>query len=181
MKEDKKTSITCQTAYVTFGDNANVIEDFSVVKNKKAPTDKLVANDNDTYIVDALELSLKLLDEQKQMLRDMGNSYFQPWLIILTDGAAHDDSERIRNIKKELCARQKDNKLIVYTMALSDDPELIQQIRGYSIYKPIPYDKDSNELKKFFMYLKKSVSSISNSKINDKPKSFTGPDDFNVQ
>jgi len=176
MQEDRKTSVTCQTAYVTFGDTATVIEDFGIVKNKKAPVDKLVANADSTYICDALEMSLKMLDEQKQMLRDMGNDYYQPWLIILTDGRAHDNPERIKRIKRELNQRQKDNKLIVYTLALSDDAELYQQIRGYSAYKPIPYDKNKEELKNFFRFLKKSISSISNSKISDRVPSYTDPD-----
>lgn len=176
MREDKKTSVTCQTAYVTFGDSANKIEDFGIVKNKQAPVDKLKAYADNTYICDALEMSLKMLDDQKQVLKDMGNGYFQPWLIILTDGKAYDDPERIRQIKRELIQRQKNNKLIVYTMALSDDPEMLQQIRGYSAYKPIPYDRNKEELKKFFLFLKQSISSISNSKISDRVKPYTEPD-----
>lgn len=182
MKEDRKTAVTCQTAYVTFGDKANKIEDFGIVKNKKAPVDKLEANSNNTYICDALEMSLKMLDDQKQILKDMGNDYFQPWLIILTDGKAYDDPERIKELKRELAQRQKQNKLIVYTMALSDNPDMLQQIRGYSIYKPIPYDKNKEELKKFFLFLKQSISSISNSKISDRVKPYTEPDDiFDLQ
>ncbi len=177
MKEDRKTSITCQTAYVTFGDKATKIEDFGLVKNKKAPTDKLKANDNNTLIVDALELALKMVDDQKQLLKDNNIGYYQPWLIIFTDGKAHDDANKIKRIKQELIERQKNKKLTVYTMSLSDDPEMNQQIRGYSIFKPIPFDKDKQELKKFFVYLKNSVSSISNGKINEKIKSYTDLDD----
>ena len=101
MREDKKTSITCQTAYVTFGDIANKIEDFGIVKNKEAPVDKIIANAENTYICDALEMSLKMLDDEKQVLKDMGNGYFQPWLIILTEGKAYDNPERIKQIKRE--------------------------------------------------------------------------------
>jgi uncharacterized protein YegL len=180
MQEDKKSSVTCQTAYITFGDNAKLIEDFGVVKDKKAPIDKLIAKDDNTYICDALEMALKMLDEQKQMLYDMGNRCYIPWLIILTDGRAHDDPNRIKKIKKELLTRQNNDKLIVYTLALNDDPELYQQIRGYSAYKPIPYDKAKEELKRFFKFLKNSISSVSNSKISDKVKSYSDPDDYNV-
>ena len=61
-------------------------------------------------------------------------------------------------------------------MALSDEPEMLQQIRGYSAYKPIPYDRSKEELKKFFFFLKQSISSISNSKISDRVKPYTEPD-----
>ena len=54
---------------------------------------------------------------------------------------------------------------------------MLEQIRGYSRYKPIPFDKGKEEMKKFFSFLKKSISSISNSKINDRVNSYTDPDD----
>ena len=54
--------------------------------------------------------------------------------------------------------------------------EMLQQIRGYSAYKPIPYDRSKEELKKFFLFLKQSISSISNSKISDRVKPYTEPD-----
>lgn len=176
MQEDKKASVTCQTAYVTFGDCATKIEDFGIVKNKKDPCDKLVAKDNHTFIVDGIKLSLKMLDEQKQMLKDLGNNYYQPWLIILTDGASQDDEEEKKEIISELRQRQKDNKLTVYTLALSDEPDLLKNIKGYSIYKAIPYDTDKEELKEFFRYLSNTVSSISSSKITSRIVSYTAPD-----
>lgn len=178
MKNDKKTSYTCQTSYLTFGDHPELIEDFGIVANKDAPVDKLIAEANSTYIVDALEMALKLLDEQKELIRSLGSKYFQPWLVILTDGEAQDDPERIKNIKRELCFRQKNNKLIVYTIALSEEKELYEQIRGYSVYKPIPYDDGEEEMKKFFLFLKKSVSSISQGKISDRVRPYTEPDDI---
>lgn len=177
IKEDRKTSITCQTAYVTFGDKATLIEDFGVVRNKVAPIDKLVAHDNNTYICDALEMSLNMLDEQKRLIRESHSDYYQPWLIILTDGKAQDDPNRISRIKKELIERQKEKKLTVYTMALNDDQELYENIRGYSIYKPIPCDKDKEEIKKFFVFLSQSVSVISAGKIEDRINSYDLPDD----
>ena len=177
MIQDRKTSVTCQTAYVTFSDEANMVEDFGLVKNKKAPIDKLFADGDETYIVNGLNLSLKLLDDHKKLIQDEGGDYYQPWLIIFTDGEAHDDSYKLNQIKKELQNRQRAQKLIVYTVALNDDPNLYQNIRGYSIYKPIPYDAKGEELKNFFSFLKKSISSISNGKVKGNVSGYTDPDD----
>ena len=68
MQEDVKTATTCQTAYVTFGATTEIIEDFGIVKNKKAPIDEINANEDNTYIVDGIEKSLEILDEQKKLL-----------------------------------------------------------------------------------------------------------------
>ena len=142
------------------------------------PFNKLYAHQSSTYIVEGIEKSLEILDEQKKLLRDEGVSCFQPWLIILTDGLAHDSEQRIKKIKKELELRQRNNKLVVYTIALNNDPELYKQIRGYSIYKPIPYDVDNQKLKDFFRYLKASISVISRSKVEQSIPSYTELDDI---
>ena len=130
MQEDVKTATTCQTAYVTFGAKTEIIEDFGIVKNKKAPIDEINANEDNTCIVDGIEKSLEILDDQKKLLKEEGVGCFQPWLIILTDGLAHDSEQRIKSIKKELDLRQRNKKLVVYTIALNEDPELYKQIRG---------------------------------------------------
>ena len=70
MLNDRKTSVSCQTAYVTFGDHVSVIEEFGLVKNKKAPTEKLIAKDNSTYIVEALKMSLKM-----RLIRKITDNY----------------------------------------------------------------------------------------------------------
>ena len=177
MVNDRKASVSCQTAYITFGERVTVIEDFGLVKNKQAPIDKLIAKDNCTYIVDALKTSLAKLDEQKALLNGMKVDYHQPWLVIFTDGQTHDDDEKIKEIKNELLKRQRDEKLTVYTIALSSDQEMYQQIRGYSMYKPIPYDENNIELSNFFNYLTRSVSGLSNGRITGRISPFTQIDE----
>jgi hypothetical protein len=52
---------------------------------------------------------------------------------------------------------QDNEKLTVYTMALSDDAELLNHLSGYSKKRPIVC-RDSSTIKKFFDFLAKSVS-----------------------
>jgi hypothetical protein len=54
---------------------------------------------------------------------------------------------------------QDDDKLSVYTMALSDDPDLLNALRGFSKKQPIRC-ADSKEIQRFFDFLAKSVSVV---------------------
>ena len=178
MARDRRTSVTCQTAFVGFGDRARVLDDFSLVKNKAVSTDRWEAGDNDTFIADGIEMALRMLDGQKELIQKEGGDYYQPWLLIFTDGKAHDSPERLQRIKRELLERQNSGKLTVYAVALGDDPELYSNIRGYSKWRPIPYDAEGEKLSEFFEFLKRSVSSISAGKVTKSIPSFGDPDDM---
>ena len=92
-------------------------------------------------------------------------SYFQPWLVLFTDGLPTDD---VSAIKRELMQMQDDDKLSVYTMALSDDPDLLNALRGFSKKQPIRCT-DPKEIQRFFDFLAKSVSVVAGGGI---PKDF---------
>jgi hypothetical protein len=63
---------------------------------------------------------------------------------------------------------QDDDKLSVYTMALSDDPDLLNALRGFSKKQPIRCT-DPKEIQRFFDLLAKSVSVVAGGGI---PKDF---------
>lgn len=178
MTRDHRTSVTCQTAFVAFGDRARVLDDFSLVKNTEVSTDRWEAGDQSTFIADGIEMALRMLDGQKELIQREGGDYYQPWLLIFTDGEAHDSPERLQRIKRELLERQNSGKLTVYAVALDDGPELYNSIRGYSKWKPIPYDAKGEKLLEFFEFLKRSVSSISAGKVTKSIPSFGDPDDM---
>ncbi len=172
MKKEVLTRTTCQTAYVTFGDKASKIEDFGLVQGKDVPLDKLKFEDDDTKIVDALYMCLDMFNEQKKLMREYGVECCVPWLIILTDGEAHDFGVRIKEIQEELQMRQRNNKLVVYVIALSEDEEMKKQLTGYSTEAPISYEEGGKNLVKFFKYLKASVSQISSGKTQSRIPGF---------
>lgn len=153
--DDDMACDSCEAAIVTFSDNAQLYENFSSVDEKSVP-DFNSFRGGDTNVTPAIRMALDLLAEQKEFYKNNKTPYFQPWLILFTDGLPTDD---VSAIKKELMQMQNDNKLSVYTMALSDNPELIDALRGFSKREPI---KCSNhkDIQKFFEFLAKSVSVV---------------------
>lgn len=162
--DDDMACDSCESAIVTFNDRANLYEGFSSVEEKSVPNFSSLIGGN-TNVTTAIRMALDLLAKQKEFYKNNKISYFQPWLVLFTDGLPTDD---VSAIKRELMQMQDDDKLSVYTMALSDDPDLLNALRGFSKKAPIRCT-DPKEIQRFFDFLAKSVSVVAGGGI---PKDF---------
>ena len=153
--DDDMACDSCESAIVTFNDRAKLYEGFSSVEEKSVPNFSSLIGGN-TNVSPAIRMALDLLAKQKEFYKNNKISYFQPWLVLFTDGLPTDD---VSAIKRELMQMQDDDKLSVYTMALSDDPELLNALRGFSKKQPIRC-ADPKEIQRFFDFLAKSVSVV---------------------
>ena len=162
--DDDMACDSCESAIVTFNDRAKLYEGFSSVEEKSVPNFSSLIGGN-TNVTPAIKMALDLLAKQKEFYKNNKISYFQPWLVLFTDGLPTDD---VSAIKRELMQMQDDDKLSVYTMALSDDPDLLNALRGFSKKQPIRCI-DPKEIQRFFDFLAKSVSVVAGGGI---PKDF---------
>ena len=162
--DDDMACDSCESAIVTFNDRAKLYEGFSSVDEKSVPNFSSLIGGN-TNVTPAIRMALDLLAKQKEFYKNNKISYFQPWLVLFTDGLPTDD---VSAIKRELMQMQDDDKLSVYTMALSDDPDLLNALRGFSKKQPIRCT-DPKEIQRFFDFLAKSVSVVAGGGI---PKDF---------
>lgn len=153
--DDDMACDSCESAIVTFNDRAKLYEGFSSVEEKSVPNFSSLIGGN-TNVSPAIRMALDLLAKQKEFYKNNKISYFQPWLVLFTDGLPTDD---VTAIKRELMQMQDDDKLSVYTMALSDDPDLLNALRGFSKKQPIRC-ADPKEIQRFFDFLAKSVSVV---------------------
>ena len=153
--DDDMACDSCESAIVTFNDKAKLYEGFSSVEEKSVPNFSSLIGGN-TNVSPAIRMALDLLSKQKELYKNNKISYFQPWLVLFTDGLPTDD---VSVIKCELMQMQDDDKLSVYTMALSDDPELLNALRGFSKKQPIRC-ADPKDIQRFFEFLAKSVSVV---------------------
>ena len=153
--KDDMACDSCEAAIITFSDNAKIYEHFSSVEGKSVPNFNSLRG-GDTNVTPAIRMALDMLAEQKEFYKNNKISYFQPWLVLFTDGLPTDD---VSAIKAELLQMQNENKISVYVMALMDNPELIEAIRGFSKKNPIKCT-NPKDIQKFFEFLAKSVSVV---------------------
>jgi uncharacterized protein YegL len=100
-------------------------------------------------------MALKYLDERKAQYKQNGVEYYQPWLVIFTDGVPTDD---VTAIQAEVKKREAAKKLTVLPFALTDDVD--KGVLGGFSAKKRPLSIKDGKLSQCFEWLGKSVGAV---------------------
>ena len=89
IRQDEIAMYSAEICVVTFDDKANCIVDFGTVDTQtELPT--LTTGDK-TAMGEGVNLALDLLEKRKENYKDCGVDYYQPWLVLMTDGVPNGD------------------------------------------------------------------------------------------
>jgi len=162
VREDNDARFSCEIAVVTFNSTAEVVENFSCIDEK----DKIMTPETKSFtsMAQGVALGLDLLEKRKNDYKNNGVDYFQPWLLLFTDG---EPTESITGIQKKVKELEANKKLTVFTFSL-DDAVNIETLKGFS--KRSPMRIKDGKFGEFFEWLGKSVSIVSRSNPGDKVK-----------
>ena len=168
LQNDETAKFAAEIAIVSFGDQVKVeapfkslylLEDIPVIT-------KAVGR---TPLGEGVNKALDLLAERKREYKEAGVDYFQPWLVLMTDGAPCKDmpGELDRAIKRigELVNANGKSLLTVFPIAIGPEPDMkiLQQLSP----KRSPLRLKGLKFSEFFMWLSKSVSKTSQSMPGD--------------
>jgi uncharacterized protein YegL len=170
VREDEMASIAAEIAIVTFGSEVRKAVDFSNIERQQVPA--LVA-DGATPMGAAVSVCLDMLDQAKRVYSKMGVDYFQPWLVLMTDGAPTDDISGAALRCRELVAQ---HKLTVFPVAIGTgaDTRVLSQ---FSPSSPV-LRAQATDFRRFFAWLAKSINTVSLSNPGDKGSASFGMDAF---
>ena len=152
---DEVAKYSAEVAIVTFGGNVDMPLDFASVSRQTIPS--LVAN-GWTPMGEAVEKALDLLNARKEEYQRAGVDYYQPWLVIMTDGAPTDNISRASQLVDGLT---KERKLAVFAIGVGDNADM-KELERLSGGRP-PLKLKGLEFNKFFLWLSASVSRVSQS------------------
>ena len=140
---------------VSFGKGGvNKILNFDMITNQVLP--RLEADDL-TPMGEGIREALNMLENRKTEYKTYGNQYYQPWLVIMTDGFPTDD---YKGIAQEVSNRVLSKKLSVFPIAIGDaDTNIIEE---FSPKRRALRLKGLNFVE-FFEWLSQSVVSLSQS------------------
>lgn len=163
IKDDEMAIDAAEIAIVGFNDDAEKLLDFNHIEKQVVPT--LEAH-GETSLGKGVNLALKLLEERKQLYKDNGIQYWQPWLVIMTDGDNTGSSEELNTAINKISQLVNAGKLVVFAIAIGKEAnsETLAKLSP----KRRPLHLKGLKFGEFFTWLSKSVSRTSVSQLGDK-------------
>ena len=183
-KGNKKTSKAVEVEIIQVGNKPKIISNFSSTDSLPS---KLEPLNEKCDLAEGINYALKELNKRKKLYIANETNYWQPWIIILSDGDANggeNPGTRFLEVQEKVRELESNDKLVVFPVFIHGVPK--QNDNGtYSPCKPEKYNArqkrmrdlscDGNRLisfdledpecfAKFFSFLHKSASSVSNNR-----------------
>jgi uncharacterized protein YegL len=154
IKEDEIARYSAEISIVTFGGVARKALDFYSIDRQEVPE---FYADGATPMGEAVNLALDMLEHRKEEYKNAGVDYYQPWLVIMTDGEPTDD---ISNAASRLSELASSKKISIFPIAIGNTNT--DKFAKLSPTRP-PLRLNGLNFREFFMWLSKSVSRVSQS------------------
>ncbi|POE19106.1 hypothetical protein BV923_20395 [Pectobacterium odoriferum] len=155
IRKDEVAQYAAEICIVTFSNSAHKALDFMSIDRQDIPP--LTAGGN-TSLGQGVIMALDLLDARKEDYKRAGVDYYQPWMVVMTDGEPTDNIAIASSRIKELVDSKK---LTVFPIAIGSEAN-IQILSSLSPNRP-PLKLKGLNFSEFFIWLSRSVSRVSQS------------------
>ena len=159
IREDEMAIFSAEICIITFGGSAQLIEDFANIE-RQANIPSLVATGY-TPMGEAVNMALDCLEQRKKEYRDVGVDYFQPWLVLMTDGSSNGDSDELWRAIERTQEAIENKKLTIFPIGIGSEADM-DVLRKFSP-KRQPLKLKGLNFREFFTWLSQSVSATSQS------------------
>ncbi|WP_456279016.1 vWA domain-containing protein [Bacillus sp. AK128] len=153
IRKDDIASASAEISMVTFGGEVKQLFDFGSINRQTIPH---LTVDGLTPMGEGINLAIDLLERRKNMYSQSGVSYFQPWIVIMTDGAPTDDISLASRRTTDLV---NNKKLTIFPLGIGPNADMAT-LKQFSPKRPPLKIKGLNFVE-FFEWLSSSVSAIS--------------------
>lgn len=159
IKNDKIAKYAADLAIVTFGGKPQIILDFGSIKNQTIP---VLTAYGTTPMDEAVTLALDLLDSREKEFGLAGVDYYQPWMVLMTDGRP-DYIPAISSQRTADLAKKK--KLTIFSIGIGAGADM-DTLRMFSPAQQ-PLRLQGLKFQDFFQWLSASISRVSQSMPGD--------------
>lgn len=161
IKNDDIAKYAAEIAIVTFGGEVDVYADFANIENFNF---KDFYADGNTPMEEAVTLALDLLETRKKEYVDAGIDYYQPWMIIMSDGQPDSPPNHSSSITYQMASNRK---LACFQIGIGNGADM-QTLAKFSPRKPLVLNGLNFE--GLFEWLSKSIQAVSQSTVGDSVK-----------
>ena len=148
---------SAEICLVTFGGEVRCILDFENIERQSENIPLFAASGN-TPMDQAVNLALDKLEERKQNYKDSGVDYYQPWMVLMTDGQPTENISRSTLRTQDLV---NNDLLTVFPLGIGNKADM-NELARYSP-KRSPLKLKGLCFSEFFEWLSKSVEKVSQS------------------
>lgn len=157
--EDEVAVYSAEICIVTFNSKATCLVDFaSIERQKNIPQ---LCSSGETAMGEGVNLALNLLEQRKQEYKDKGIDYYQPWLVLMTDGEPNGNIEELKKAINRTVEMVNNKKLTVFPIGIGSDADM-NTLNKFSP-KRAALKLQGLKFQEFFAWLSKSVSKTSQS------------------
>lgn len=165
IKEDETALYSAEISIVTFGgNNAECIVDFASLELQ--PNAPIMYASGRTPMGEAVNMALDLLERRKDEYKDRGVDYYQPWLVLMTDGEPNGDKTELSRAINRTVELVNQRKLTVFPIGIGTYADM--NVLGKFSPNRQPLKLQGLKFKEFFAWLSKSVSKTSQSTPGEK-------------
>lgn len=160
IREDEVALYSAEICIVAFGgEEPRCIRDFSSLELQ--PDAPELTAEGRTPMGEGVLLALDLLERRKKEYQRMGVDYYQPWLVLMTDGAPNGDITTLRSAVSRTAGLVNQRKLSVFPIAIGGAADM--NVLAHFSPKREPMRLQGLKFREFFEWLSKSVSQTSQS------------------
>ena len=159
VRQDEIARYSAEIAIVTFGGDISKALDFCSIEAQDVPVLNAYGN---TPMGQAVDMGLSLLDARKRQYSSAGIEYYQPWIVLMTDGTPTDD---ISLAAAKTTQMVNNRKLAIFPIGIGQYADLTT-LAAFSP-KNKPASLNGVNFTVFFEWLSKSIISVPRSTPGD--------------
>lgn len=162
--DDDVAHFAAEICIVTFGGEAELIMDFANLDRQEAERQQKISGlkaRGETPMGEAVNLALDCLEKRKEEYKNAGVDYWQPWLVLMTDGEANGDAADFERAVTRTNDLANHRKLSIFPIGIGDKADKDCLAKFSPLSSPLKFK--GMDFKKFFEWLSASVSTVSQS------------------
>lgn len=166
INDDDDAHDAAEVCIVEFNSSAKVIQEFASIERLQRISS--IRASGGTAMGEGVNLALDTLEMRKRLYADNGVLYYQPWLVLMTDGAPNGSAAELERAIQRVNDMIGNKKLTIFPIGIGAAADM-DVLKRFSPTK-LPLRLQGLSFKEFFEWLSKSVSRVSRSTPGDTVK-----------
>ena len=168
LRQDPLTKYAIDLAVIEFNSTVTASPGFKNIRLGEIP--QISDPSGTTHLAEAVDKAVDILEDVKAKYKAAGIGYYQPWLVIISDGKSEGESpEAFEAAAKRSRTLEANKKLTVIPAFIGNpEPQVLADFSKFS-FRNKAQGFDASKLSLFFRWFSQSLSTVAHSDANAEP------------